>query len=62
MATLDLTENPNRIIIPIGVANADNAGQIGYASWQGGNIVRIVMATNTITTITLRYVRIASLS
>ena len=58
MVTLDIpaTDEKRIAIIPLGVANQDNAGQIGYAAWQGGNIIRVAMATNTIPYIKVRYV------
>ena len=57
MITLNIpATDDNRIaIIPLGVANQNNAGQIGYAAWQSDNIIRVVMATNTIPYIKVRY-------
>lgn len=62
MLTLNVPEDPNQIIIPVSAANTSNAGQICVAAWQGSNIIRIVMPTNSITAITIRYVRITGLS
>ena len=42
-------------IVPLGVANASNAGQIGFASWQGDLNIRIAMAVNTITSVSVRF-------
>lgn len=62
MLTLNLPDDPKQMIIPVSVANTANAGQICKAAWQGGNIIRIVMPTNTVNTVTVRFVRVTGLS